>query len=243
MSYTPPDASVIDEPIRPRAVWYWVGVLLILAGVGGAVAWFVLGFVSLDDTVDDFGRVAYPRGGSVSLDEPGEYVIYAEASGVAPVRPSGITVTGPDGDPVTTDVYSGSITYDFGGRSGIAVSTFSADQSGEYVVEASSTLPTAADALAVGPSIAGDLLAAILGGFAIGAIGVLVGVVVLIVTGVRRSRARRDRRPPTPPASWGQAPPTWGSPPPIGAGGWGQPPPPAPGPPPPAPPPPRRWPS
>jgi hypothetical protein len=236
---------VIEDPIRPRALWYWIGALLIVAGVVGAVAWFVLGLMSLDETVDDFERVALPGGGSVTLDDAGEYVVYAEASGTTPLRPSGITVTGPDGEPVATEVYSGSVTYGFGGRSGIAVSTFSADEPGQYVVETTSALSAGAETLAVGPSIGGDLLGAILGGFAIGAIGVLTGVVVLIVTGVRRGRAKRARRPPTPPpSSWGQAPPTWGSPPQAGVPGWGQPPPPGSPPPPPpsSPPPPRGWP-
>ena len=72
---------MIDEPVRPRALWYWIGAAIIIAAIAGAVFWIVSGVLGLDDTVDGFERVPYPDGGTVTIDVPGEYVIYTESSG------------------------------------------------------------------------------------------------------------------------------------------------------------------
>ena len=63
-------------------------------------------------------------------------------------------------------------------------------EDGNYEIRAAG-IPGGATTVTVGPSIAGDLVGAILGGFIIGGLGVLIGVILLIVTGVRRRRFRQ----------------------------------------------------
>jgi hypothetical protein len=223
MAFTAPTGPVIDDPIRPRALWYWVGGGLIVATTIGAIAWFTVGLMSLDDRVNGFERVPFPEGGTITIDEAGDYVIYAEGS-LTTLSAPGVAVTDPEGDEVATAFYGGSLTYDFGGRSGSALLTFTADQAGDYQIEPDTSDSSGVVSYAVGQSIGGDLVSAIVGGFAIGGLGVVIGAVVLIVTGIRRSRVKRERRPPmlTPPSSWGQAPQTWGPQQPPPQAGWGQ---------------------
>ena len=255
MAFTPPTGPVIDEPIRPRALWYWIGAAVIVAAIAGAVFWLVSGILRLDDTVDGFERVPYPEGGTVTIADPGEYVVYTESFS-GDEQAGGITVVDPDGNEVDTRLYVSSLTYDFGGEVGSASQTFTAEQAGEYELSSTGLESSGISSLAVGKSIGGDIVSAIVGAFVIGGLGVLVGVIVLIVTGIRRSSAKRERRPPTPPPSaWGQQQQTWGANPPPPQAAWGQPPPPpgsaTPGtsaPPPPgagdtAPPPPPGWPT
>ena len=225
MAFTPSTGPVIDEPIRPRALWYWIGAAVIIAAVGGAVFWLVSGVLGLDDRVDGFERVPYPDGGTVTIDEPGEYVIYTESfSGEE--QAGGLLLVDPDGDTVDTRLYVSSLTYDFGGQAGAASQTFTAEQAGDYELSSTGLDSSGISSLAVGKSIGGDIVSAVVGAFVIGGLGVLVGAVVLIVTAVRRSRAKRERRPPTPPPSvWGRQQTAGGQPPPPQPG-WGAPPPP-----------------
>ncbi len=198
---------IVQGPLKPRALWFWIGGLLIAAGVIGAVAWFVGGLVGLSDTVDDFERVPFFGGGEVVLDDTGGQVVYVEPGGRAFPSSMRISITGPDGEPIASAPYGGSLTYDFGGRSGAAVATFDAPRPGRYRVAAVEAGSSFATDLAVGPSFAGDLVRTIVGAFVIGGVGVIVGVVIIVVTAVRRARARRRR--PMPPMSPGQPPGAW----------------------------------
>jgi hypothetical protein len=236
MAFTAPTGPVIDEPIRPRAFWYWIGGGLIVLAVPAAIVWGVLGFLRIDDEVDDFERVRFPEGGTIVIDDPGDFVVYSEGS-LAPLSDSGVTITGPDGDDVGTSPYSGSLTYDFGGRSGTAQQTFTADEAGEYVITPRGVDTGQTWTYAIGPSVARGIVGAIVGAFVIGGLGVLVGAIVLLVTGVRRSRAKQARRPPVAsPSAWGSAPPSGRPPPSWNPPSGGVAPPPSPGPPPPPPP-------
>ena len=60
-------------------MWYWVALLVFVAGA----AWLVLGLVLLSGRIDSFERVAALGSGEVSLDHSGDYVIYYEGPGAA----------------------------------------------------------------------------------------------------------------------------------------------------------------
>jgi hypothetical protein len=262
-STTIPDLSG-DDPL-PSAVGYWIGGALMVLGVIGGVVWAVVGVGQMTSTIDDFDRVDIPASRDVQLDE-GDYTIYVEGVGVS----SGfftipdVEIVDPSRSTVLIRSYGGStnssLTYSFG-HEGSAVYTFTADRAGTYEVTTSSfsgtEIPTQ-DEIAIGESIAPLLVNMIVGGFAIGGLGLLTGGAVLLVTGVRRGRAKRLLRPgfgpmgyPPSPGGYPPAPPAVGGyPPPPQPGGY--PPPPQPGgypPPPPSasdwgsPPPPGQWPA
>lgn len=165
--------------IRPKARWFWIGGGVIVLGVVAAIAMFVLGFVAIANTVDDFERVS-PDGGGASIDSAGEYVIYYEGRDSA----ADVIVTSPNGEVIPLSFYTGGLNYGFNGRSGEALYTFDAPTSGVYRVETNGDI-------AIGKSIAGDLVRTILLPFVIGGVTFLVGLIIIIVTAVRRSGSKK----------------------------------------------------
>jgi hypothetical protein len=171
----------------PGAGGYVVGVILIILGVAGAIWWGVSHFVDFQDTIDDFQRVPVGRVGRIELDE-GEYVVYAERNGGSAV---GLYANNVESRPMLEfRPYTSEFTYDTGGRSGRAQQTFTVEDAGTYRVRAQE-LGSTATTVAFGPSVVHDLVSAIVGAIVIGLIGVGVGTILLIVTGVRRGRYRR----------------------------------------------------
>lgn len=149
-----------------------------LLGIVGAFALGVVGVFGIASTVDDFAR-ASAGSDTVQIDSVGDYVVYSEGPDIGSVD-----IVGPDGEPVSTSRYSTDLTYDFDGRSGTAVATFTAEDAGEYTIRADADV-------AIGPSIADDLIRAILVPLLIGGISFLVGLVVIVVTAVKRSRSKQ----------------------------------------------------
>lgn len=150
-----------------------------LLGIVVAIAFGVISFFGIADTVDDFARVS-EGSDTVRIDSTGEYVVYTEdGSFVASVE-----ITSPDGEPVSTSRYLTGLEYDFNGRSGRAIATFDADDTGRYTVTTSTDV-------AIGRSIAGDLIRTILIPFVVAGIGLLTGLIVIIVTAVKRSGSKK----------------------------------------------------
>ena len=251
---SPFGGDLIDNPVAPAKgpsnLGYWLGGALIVLGVVGGIIWGVTAFVGFQDAIDDFERVPVGNTEVIDLDE-GEYVVYAERGGGLPLsaflgevrmRPAGEE----GADEIEFEPYVTEFTYDFGARTGRAQFTFTIEDAGEYAVRVADAPGTTATTAAFGPSVAGELVSAILGGFIIAGVGVVAGVALLIVTGMRRRKHRQrhwldaggpggtqpgtwNPAPPPSPGAWG-APPgqpgTWGAPPPT-PGGWDPNPPPA----------------
>jgi hypothetical protein len=172
--------------VRSRA-GYWIGGGLIVVGVVGAIAWAVLTGAHLVDTIDDFQHVAIPGREQVLLEQR-KYVLYVEGPGADENVPA-IEVAVSDArreTPVAVRRYSGSLSYSFD-TAGAAVATVTAPRAGRYSVR---TGGPDGYRLAIGESIASNLVRTIVGALAIGAVLGIAGVMLLIVTGVRRSRAR-----------------------------------------------------
>ncbi|MFK8023292.1 MAG: hypothetical protein AB8G26_04940 [Ilumatobacter sp.] len=166
---------------RPKKRWIWISVAVMVLGVVAAIVVGALGIFRVGDTVDRFERVN--RGtGSVEIDSTDSLVIYGEEGERFP----SITIIDPSGDEVRTRIYVGSLTYSFGGRSGQAALTFRPSETGTYAVQTNIDV-------AIGPSIAGSIVGAIALPFAIAGISVLVGLVMLVVVLVRRSRSGARR--------------------------------------------------
>ena len=192
----------------PSKKGYWLGAaIIVLAGLG-AIVWFGLGFSRFSDRIDGFQRVPTNSQGEVTFDETGGYVIYFEGPGASegeiPTGQAQLTPVG-GGDPVALDDYESDFTYDLNGHEGVAVLTFDVDQPGTYLLESESE---GEGELAVGRSVAGTLVTSVVGGLALGGLGLVAGVVVLIVTAVRRRGARPKNAPwiPPPPGSQPQPP-------------------------------------
>ena len=228
----------------PSAIGYWIAGVIIVVGSVAALIWFVSGISNLFSAVDTYPRVAVPGQVTAPL-EAASYKVFAEYPGASAdvsgvFRVGDVTVVDSSGSSIPVRSSFAEETYDWNGHEGRAIAEFTAPTAGTYTVAATvSRTPSATSVrVAVGRGLQrSDILplfaAAGLGGFA-----VLAGIVLIVVTAVRRGRAKR-RALPTPafagahlggypgapggPGAYGQ----WGAPPQPGAGqGWGAPAPP-----------------
>lgn len=170
---------------------YWIGGGLILAAVVAGVLWVVLSFVGIAGTLDDFVRVQAPGSQEVQLEQR-KYVVYFEGPGAGEDYAPPIEVSirdARDESPLALAGYSGSLTYSIGGHSGTARATVTPPRAGRYVVSAATTQePSAGLEVALGESIGGKILRAILGALAIGGLLLVAGILLVVRTAVKRRR-------------------------------------------------------
>ena len=222
MSYPPPSVPIDSPPltgerpkIKPGKGWYWVGALLIAGGLLGGAALGIAGVLNLKNSIEDFGRFRVEGGtgaATVTFEKPGEYSIYYESEsevcadlGATPGQPcETVTVRGESDPPAQLDISitsgdrslpigpaENSLDYSFSGFSGTEVATVDVDEAGSYsmVVE---TRREGEFAIALGKDVVSTVLPWVLGGMALAAVGLILGLIILIVTGVKRSRRKRE---------------------------------------------------
>jgi hypothetical protein len=243
---------------QPSMLPVWLGILVLVVGVGGSIVWFLTGAVGLVNRINDLPRVPVPGQATLQL-SPGSYRIYAEYSGATadpdPADGLGpVSVTDPSSEPVEVNSTGIDETYSVGPHEGRLVGTFVVAAAGSYNVSTTADSGLGQQmvlAVSKGPALFSTSTLTNFGfALLLGAVSALVGVVLLVVGLIRRSRWRRTQMamlaptwmPPGPgpygappdPGPYGSPPgsPSFGSPP------WGAPPGASPGSPGPAPPPP-----
>jgi hypothetical protein len=202
----PPAAATPPAKLRPARAWYWVALVVFLAGVG----WVGGGVYLVAERVDSFQRVPLPGEGEVSLDHSGGYVIYYEGPGAEtgniPDFTVNVTPRSASAAVQGLEHYESSVIYSFGSREGRAVFTLQVASPGTFLIEATGGPATSGDSsLAIGSSIAGRI------------VGILVPSAVLMVVAVggaiaiaivrRRRRRSTTDYPPPPSGGYPPAPP------------------------------------
>ena len=179
--------------------------IILVAGSIGAGIWFFTGIVGLTRRINDLPRFTVP--GQITLPlEPGNYHLYAEypdadtdpgpASSMSP-----IVVTDSRGEPVPVSASTDPPTPS--GPTWVGPSAeFSVAEAGLYTVSAQldSGATTSFDTIDVAIARNGiidtsSVIGSVFGSIALGAVASLVGVILIIVTLVRRSRWRRQFQP------------------------------------------------
>lgn len=244
----------VTAPKPKGAVLLWLGGLMIVGGITLGLLLVIGGIRSISDRVDGLQRVPVSSGGSIEIDDPGTYRVFLEraerSDGVDNDSPAYlpfplVQVRSPSGDLAPLQPDPVSETYNLGSHHGRKIGRFRADQPGRYQLQVQETAGSSRQGqLAVGRRGPTGAIATILGGVFGGGAMVVIGIILLIVGGVMRSRSRRVppggypggvsgwAPPPVPgawagapgprPNAWGQPPPgQWGQPP--AAGAWGQP--------------------
>ena len=174
---------------RPSTAGYWVGALVAVLSIVGAVVWGVFTFLGWQAHLEDFPRLTPPGTVAVSVTDPQTYVIYLEHDRSTPVPdvPT-VTVTGPTGAELPTAVQENDLRYDVpdaANRVGDAVLRFEANEPGAYLVtvEAADEGTT----VAVGDDLIGGWWLQVAGTVTLLLGGVLIGVVIVVVTAIRRA--------------------------------------------------------
>lgn len=189
---------------RGRGFTALVGWLLLCAGIVGAIALVIIGQRQFDDTVDAFARAEVGCSTTLRFTDPGTFYVYEEVltsveqpdssaddanacvpTGVPGAEFAFVLSTG-DGEAVRT-VRDRSITYSGDGRSGKSYATF--EVKSPATVDIVVTGPDTGTGAAVGrsPEVPRDEMrrtAAIVGGA-----GVLLGLLLLVLSGRKSRRA------------------------------------------------------
>lgn len=214
------------RPKRPSPLGYWLGALILAGGGIAAMIWMTTTIFGVFGAVENYPRVPVPGEATISLD-PGTYKVFAEYPGATtdfgiPLGVGAVDVTGPRGEVVAVESPQMHETYSWNGREGRAVAEFTAATGGDYDVKVStsSTGTSRFTQATVGKGIDASVAGKIVGAIAAGAVAALIGVVLIVVTVVRRSRWKRAyASPPGYPSSYSTPGPGG----PYGAGGYGQP--------------------
>jgi hypothetical protein len=182
----------------PSRAWYVVAALVFVVGFVVFGAFLFLRLSRLDEGIEQF---VVPGSAEVAIDEPGRQTIYRETGasidgryyGTSDLTGLEVVVTDPSGDVVELDSPAMNETYTIGGREGVAIFKFDAEEPGTYRVEA--FYPVAGTGnegvLAVGKPMVRDILLTVFGGLAIAGGAALLALAIAVVTFVRRYRATR----------------------------------------------------
>ncbi|HME82252.1 MAG TPA: hypothetical protein VKF82_09265 [Candidatus Eremiobacteraceae bacterium] len=175
------------------ALWYGVGALVIVAGMIASVFGALGDFKSLQTA---FARVVVPGSDELHLSKPGTYVIYYEYRSdingeifetpeTTDIKCSIVSRTGR-----TIEIVPASLNaeYDFGGRAGKAIAQFVAPDAGMYVINCDYAGGKGTRiALAIAPPVAAGFIASFFKWLALAFASLGFGLIILIVTLVRRA--------------------------------------------------------
>jgi hypothetical protein len=212
----------------PKAGFFWALGIFLVTAIAGAVL-IALGISSIVDEIDDFQRIDVPADTEVRLEE-GDNWVFAGADSTASADQVEVTVTAPDGTVlnVITDDFTGAETST-DGQQFSPLGFIEVEQAGtfRFVTEG-----PPGSTVRVGTLELGRIVGLLVGGAAVGGIGFLLAMILLIVTLVRRGSAKKRQRaaayagsypggppsyPGAPPSYPGPPPPTYpGAPPPPG---------------------------
>lgn len=181
----PTAADAFGTPEAPRTTskagyWLAAGLVLLAFLAGGLWAW--QGFSGLDEAVDDLHRLDIPGRGTFALEE-GEQSVYYEGSGSGNIR---MSITAPDGTPVTVRPHGGTVSYSVGGHSGESVFGYTIAEPGDHRVEVRGLT---GGQVAFGEGVGGRIVGIVVGGLVIFFVFAVSALVVFLVTRRRRRRS------------------------------------------------------
>ncbi|HEX6286960.1 MAG TPA: hypothetical protein VFZ80_05700 [Acidimicrobiia bacterium] len=162
----------------------------------GSLAWGLYSYGELQDRLDELPRTLVPGVVDVEVDEPQTLTVFYEdpaSSGTFAVQSGGsntltappveLAVSSPSGQEVDVLPYERDLRFDHEGRVLTAISTFSADSAGIYIVEVEGDVPASAR-VSVGRVVESSLVATVIGvvgSFVLSVIGLLIAVVALSI--------------------------------------------------------------
>lgn len=219
MSYQPQSTAPQGKPGKGVL---WLGVLVLIAGLAGAVATFVGQRVVYEQSVENLERALPGYRTELEFERDGTFSFYYEHQGSFTTRLDGqdteVTLDAPEtppefdvrlldgnGEDVRLRDTGGDVSYDVGGFAGSLYRQVDIDDAGRYTLEIVPDADGSAFALAVGkgtveePSVVLPLV--------IGLIGFGVGLGLILLGQARRSRARRAAVPPAGYGTWPEAGP------------------------------------
>jgi hypothetical protein len=167
--------------VRSRA-GYWIGGLLGLAAVIGAIVFGGTRLEKIDDTIDGYPKTNLSEG-SVEL-EARDYNVYLDVPGGTGEFRWTLAVRDAERRDVPLRSTSTDFTYDLGGREGSLIGKLRAPAAGRYVVRG--TGPPDSRVVFGEGGLLGSVATAVLGALAILGIGGAAALGLIVLTVVRR---------------------------------------------------------
>ncbi|MGZ4711152.1 MAG: hypothetical protein ACXWBN_20610 [Acidimicrobiales bacterium] len=186
---------------RPSAAGYWIAGLIIVVGAVAALIWFVSGISNLFSAVDTYPRFTVP-GQITSPLSAVRYKVFAEYPGATTdvngvFRIGDVTVTDSVGRTIPVSSSYSEETYSWNGHEGRSIAEFTPPTAGNYTIAA--TLPATRSAstvrVAIGRGLQPSAIVPLFAAAGLGGMAVLIGIVLIVVTAVRRGRAKRRANP------------------------------------------------
>ena len=191
----------------PSRLGYVIGTLLMVLGPLAAVVVVVLAVLDAGGARDGDTRVSIPGERTVQLDDQ-KYIVYYEerSSATDSSPPLQISVTPVQGGaPLPVSDYATDLTVSSGGRSGVAIATIEPPAEGDYrfAVAPGGQGAVPGSSAVLGEPFVARLALTIVGTALLFLLPLLVGGLIVLVTFLRR---RRAKPPSGPPAAWPPAP-------------------------------------
>jgi hypothetical protein len=207
MAPPPATSAPVATKVKPSGWWHVLGALLIVAGVGGAIALIAVWAARTSDAVDKFARVRVPPEGTaatLSFRKAGEFTIYYEWRSKAdgqtidnsdhdPPSDLTITLTNSAGQQLPLRPKSGDFTFSFNNIAGRAVYAVDVPQPGEYTMKITGTA-SEPYAISIGKGVLSTLWPWALGAVGALLLGLGLGLWIITTTGLKRGRAKRARQ-------------------------------------------------
>jgi len=211
MSYQPNTAVQPVTPAAPAKVpgkgGIWLGVLLIVVGIGGAIATFIAQQAAYEGTVENLERALPGFRTELVFEETGTFTLYYEHAGEFTTRLDGseqeITLAGPEtppefdvrlldqnGEEVRLRQDVPDVSYDASGFKGTAYRQVSIEDVGRFTLEIVPDADSSAFALAVGKGTVSEPSAVLPA--VIGLIGLGLGLLVILIAASRRKRSMQS---------------------------------------------------
>lgn len=181
------------------------GLLVVLAGLIGAAVLYVASQRRPEQAVDEFARAPVGCTTTLEFTDTGTFYVYEERSDIPaaqlgdcqpvadPSAAFGFSLTDANGDVARNADLE--VTYEFGARSGQSISSFEVTEAGRFDIEVVGDDLTVVAAIGRDPdeSVADLRRAAI----AVGLLGLIIGGVLLFLSGRRSRQAAAPADPPT----------------------------------------------
>ncbi len=186
-----PTVFAPSPPRQPTAAGIWVGLVAVVLALAAIVTVAGVSYATYRDRIRSLSRTPAPGTLVVRAPAGADRFLYLEGAEGISLPELAVRVTDPNGHRVSVVAYRLDLHYDapsHPSRVGRALATFLASTTGSYRVSVVGKVPPGAT-VAVGENVAGDVAPA-LAAIAVLLVVAIVGLVVAIATGARRSRAR-----------------------------------------------------
>lgn len=195
-----------DKPkVKPSSAGIWIGILLMLVGVGGCAGGIGYSAFTVADkitSVSDDRKVDVPGEQSYDFKGTSSGFVVAYAATESELDQISVTLTGPNGlvKVEDTQLSASSSSTDTGAFR--IIGAFSDQPSGKYTLASSG--PKGGSVALVSANL-GSLLATAAGGLLGGSLLAIIGFLLLVITAVRRSKAKKKFQAGGPPPGMGVA--------------------------------------